>query len=181
MPSQTCIRCSHWETLSANEQSPVGLCRRFALAPSFDAWPLTGSEDACEYWVAAAHIGLTVETLRTERRAVVRERCDCPANLVLPGGERSGRLSNISRNGACLRLSNPPRKGMTALLKWKSHEVLCDVAWSKADSCGVTFDAPIPGTVILETTGQSSEESEFVADPSNIPLGVKRVRTQLRA
>lgn len=49
---QNCDSCGHWDKLSEGRANHAGLCRRFALAPSFDGWPITGAEDHCEEWSA---------------------------------------------------------------------------------------------------------------------------------
>lgn len=179
MATRTCTRCSHWDSLSADEEDLVGLCRRFALAPSFDGWPITEAHDGCDSW-AGGHLFVGDDgVIRKERRTALRSRCDCLAQLQLPSGDRDGQLTNISVSGACLQLSNPPRAGITVLLKWKSYEYFCNVAWATDSACGLKFERPIPRSVICETTGQVGESRGISADPSNIPLGMKRTRTRL--
>jgi len=179
MVMRTCVRCSHWDSLSADADEDVGLCRRYALAPSFDAWPITEARDGCDSWTGGHLFVGDDGVIQQERRTTVRSRCDCPAQLQLPSGDRDGQLTNISVSGACLQLSNPPRPGTTALLKWKSHDIFCDVAWATNNACGLKFETRLSRSVICETTGQVSQSSGISADPSNIPLGMKRTRTRV--
>jgi len=148
-------------------------------APTIEAWTTAETQDDCD---SPAEGNLFVGddgVIRRERRTALRSRCDCPAQLRLPSGDRDGQLTNISVGGASLQLSNPPRPGTTALLTWKAHEMYCDVTWAKDKACGLKFEKPIPRSVTCETTGQDIAAVEFAADANNIPLGRKRMRTRL--
>ena len=109
-----------------------------------------------------------------ERRVAARFRVDCPAKLVMPSGDRSGRMADLSEGGACLHLSDPPRAGMTVLLQWGTYEFFCNVVWIKEDACGLSFEKPIPLAVVRETTGRIDEPAGQAADFGRIPLGNKR-------
>lgn len=111
-----------------------------------------------------------------ERRAYERFRIDLPARLRMPSGDRAGRLADISDGGARLHLNDPPRAGVSALLQWGSHEFFCKIAWARDDSCGLTFERPIPHAVVIETTGGHEAPRGPAATPGNIPLGKKRSR-----
>lgn len=53
--TRSCSNCRSWEVLDDCGQSNPGLCRRFALAPTFDAWPITQAGDWCANWVEQDH------------------------------------------------------------------------------------------------------------------------------
>lgn len=46
-----CSSCGFWDPFERT--GGAGLCRRFALAPGFDAWPITESADRCADWSEA--------------------------------------------------------------------------------------------------------------------------------
>lgn len=46
----TCSGCRHWEKLDELESESAGLCKFFALAPNFNAWPITEKADWCADW-----------------------------------------------------------------------------------------------------------------------------------
>jgi len=91
-----------------------------------------------------------------ERRTGPRTRVDCLATLLMPSGNRNGRLFDISTTGARMVTDNPPPKGVSAILDWNLHEAYCHVIWVKPGMCGVEFDRPIPAKAIedlVETAG----------------------------
>lgn len=83
-----------------------------------------------------------------ERRAGPRTRVDCVATLLMPSGNRAGRLFDISTTGARFLTDEPPAQGVSALIEWPGHETYCRVSWVKPGMCGVEFDRPIPAQVI---------------------------------
>ncbi|MCB2060666.1 MAG: PilZ domain-containing protein [Novosphingobium sp.] len=114
--------------------------------------------------------------LHDERRATVRARVDCVAQLRMTSGDRSGQLVDISEGGARLYIDNPPRAGTSGLLQWKSFESFCSIAWAREDACGLAFEKPIPYSVVLDTIGRNEEANKPAADHSKIPLGNRRSR-----
>jgi len=171
-----CTLCNHWDPISEEPECHSGFCRRLALGPTDDTWSITEAEDSCEHWtsknVPREEGGLTL----VERRTVTRIPVDCPAQLRMPAGDRAARLIDISEKGARLRLSNPPTVGASTFLQWSSNEVFCYVKWANEDSCGVSFDKPIPRELVVKTTGESDKTTAFVANPRNIPPGRKRTK-----
>ncbi len=83
-----------------------------------------------------------------ERRSGPRMRVDCLATLLMPSGNRTGRLFDISTTGARLVTEDAPAKGVSAILDWNSYEAYCHVIWTKQGMCGVQFDKPVPQRVI---------------------------------
>ncbi|WAT18235.1 PilZ domain-containing protein [Aurantiacibacter sp. MUD11] len=83
-----------------------------------------------------------------ERRTGPRTRVDCLATMLMPSGDRPGRLFDISTTGARFTTECPPAKGVSAILDWSMYEAYCMVVWSKPGMCGVEFDKPIPQKVI---------------------------------
>ena len=85
-----------------------------------------------------------------ERRGGPRTRVDCLATMLMPSGNRPGRLFDISTTGARLVTDDPPAKGVSAILDWTMHEAYCHVIWTKPGMCGLEFDRPLPQGVIDE-------------------------------
>ncbi len=112
----------------------------------------------------------------SERRVAKRVRVDCPATLLMPSGDRQGRLYDISEDGARFLTDNPPAKGCSAILEWPVHEIYCKVIWSNSEGCGLEFDRNIPGAIVNETAARSPVEAGRVASNDRIPLGQKRSR-----
>lgn len=85
-----------------------------------------------------------------DRRAAPRTRVNCLATMVMPSGNRSGRLFDISINGARFVTDDPPANGVGVILDWTMHEAYCKVTWTKPGMCGVEFDRPLPMRVVEE-------------------------------
>lgn len=83
-----------------------------------------------------------------ERRSGPRTRVDCPATMLMPSGDRPGRLFDISTTGARFLTDDPPAQGVSAILDWTMYEAYCHVTWVKPGMCGVEFDRPIPARVV---------------------------------
>lgn len=175
IPAQTCVACSHWELMSRESDCYTGFCRRFALGPNNDGWPITETNDTCEDWTGGGFFKGKDGAVHVDRRAAVRSRVDCPVQLRMPSGDRMGRLIDISERGARLQLENPPREGASAMLQWGSQEVFCEVAWANEGACGVFFERPLLPEILIETTGAGDESAVPVADPKQIPIGKKRI------
>src|SRR5690349_18734216 len=87
----------------------------------------------------------------SERRATLRTKVECPAQLHLSGGMRPVTMIDLSEQGAKLQTDNPPKPGVAGLLKWGPHEAFGQVMWVTGDSCGIKFDRAIARGVVLET------------------------------
>ncbi|MCB2066461.1 MAG: PilZ domain-containing protein [Erythrobacter sp.] len=83
-----------------------------------------------------------------ELRKVSRTRVDSLATMLMPSGDRIGRLFDISTDGARFITETPPATGVSAILDWELYEAYCKVIWVKPGMCGVQFDRPIPAKVI---------------------------------
>lgn len=94
------------------------------------------------------------------------------------GGDKQGRLSDLSEAGARFDTAQPPGKGVSGLLEWNGHEYFAKVVWSNETGCGVIFERSIPLAVIEETVGAALTDMPQgpVANFGNIPLGQKRGR-----
>jgi PilZ domain len=77
-------------------------------------------------------------------RAAPRLAAGLDAVLVLPERSAGCLLENISRKGCRLHLSEPPRIGVTVLVRVERIEALGTVAWVRGLSCGVSFATPLP-------------------------------------
>lgn len=111
-----------------------------------------------------------------ERRASRRYAVDCPARLKMLGGDRIGRLSDLSEAGARLDTPNPPIEGVSGLLEWADQEHFCKVVWVNDNSCGLIFERPISLSVVEQASQTVEAPSGPVANFGNIPLGQKRSR-----
>lgn len=77
------------------------------------------------------------------RRAAARVRLDLPAELLVLDGLRRGRLKNLSRTGASIELSPPPRTASQGFLRFAGLELFVQVMWSGGGRSGLLFDKPI--------------------------------------
>ena len=111
-----------------------------------------------------------------ERRTTARYAVDCPATLKMLGGDRVGRLSDLSDAGARLETNNPPSEGVSGLLSWNGHEHFGKIVWANDKSCGIIFERPIPMHIVEETVEQVEVQTGPVANFGKIPLGQKRSR-----
>lgn len=112
----------------------------------------------------------------SERRAVKRYSVDCPARLKMLGGDREGRLSDLSERGARLETRSPPNEGVSGLLAWGGQEHFCKVIWANDGSCGLLFEQPIPLSVVEQSVEALEVQTGPVANFGNIPIGQKRSR-----
>lgn len=119
-------------------------------------------------------------TIHTEeRRTVQRYTVDCPARLKMPGGDRDGRLSDLSEAGARFDTPNPPQQGVSGLLAWGDHEFFGKIVWSNETGCGLVFERPIPMAVVEQTCDVVQVESGPVANFGNIPVAARGRRASL--
>lgn len=114
-----------------------------------------------------------------DRRMVHRYGVDCPARLRMPGGDRDGRLSDLSEAGARFETSHPPVQGISALLAWGAHEFFGRVVWSRDGVCGLMFDRPIPLQVVEETCELIEVASVPIANFGRIPVAQRGRRAAL--
>ncbi|WP_375290152.1 PilZ domain-containing protein [Qipengyuania sp.] len=97
-----------------------------------------------------------------DRRAYQRLTVDCHAQLVLPSGERAGRISDLSESGARFETEKPPLAGTSARLLWGDQDRPCRVMWSSDGRCGLHFDRPIDNTIVARTaSGEQGAQGRF--------------------
>ena len=118
-------------------------------------------------------------TNQDERRTVQRYTVDCPAQLKMLGGNRDGRLSDLSEAGARFETSNPPQEGVSGLLAWGDHEFFGKIVWANDNSCGIIFERPIPLSVVEQTCEVIEVQSGPVANFGNIPVASRGRRASL--
>ena len=118
-------------------------------------------------------------TNQDERRTVQRYTVDCPAQLKMLGGNRDGRLSDLSEAGARFETSNPPQEGVSGLLAWGDHEFFGKIVWANDNSCGIIFERPIPLSVVEQTCEVVEVQSGPVANFGNIPVASRGRRASL--
>ena len=72
-------------------------------------------------------------------RSLARLAMGLEASLALPERTVRAVVENISREGCCLMVTEPPRIGVTALVRIEAIEALGTVMWANGQRCGVTF------------------------------------------
>ncbi|QZD89859.1 PilZ domain-containing protein [Qipengyuania aurantiaca] len=119
------------------------------------------------------------QTNQDERRTVQRYTVDCPAQLKMLGGNRDGRLSDLSEAGARFETANPPQEGVSGLLAWGDYEFFGKIVWANENSCGIVFERPIPLSVVEQTCEVIEVQSGPVANFGNIPVASRGRRASL--
>jgi hypothetical protein len=114
--------------------------------------------------------------MQPDRRVARRHLVDCPARLAIAGGERDGRLSDLSEHGARLDTAQPPLPGTTGFLRWNGEDHYCKVIWSNENRCGLQFERPITLALVEATCSHVEVSLKPVAALDRIPLGQKRSR-----
>ena len=105
------------------------------------------------------------KTVAVERRVARRVRVDCDVALLMPSGNRTGRLHDISEDGARILSDNAPARGSGVILEWLGYEAYAHVVWSRPDGCGLEFDRPLPGAIVNETAARAPVGSVQPATP----------------
>lgn len=88
---------------------------------------------------------------RTGRRRHSRLRVCLPAKLVTLSGTVHATLLDVSFRGARLAVSRFVTPGSDAVLSWGKFEAFSRIAWCRGDQCGLDFDEPLHGDVLLAT------------------------------
>lgn len=112
--------------------------------------------------------------VQADRRVARRYLVDCPARLVMSGGDRTGRLSDLSEHGARLDVAYPPVPGTTGFLSWGHEEHYCTVIWSNEGRCGLHFDRPIATSAVEAACSHVEISLKPIAAVGRIPLGQRR-------
>lgn len=121
-----------------------------------------------------AFFNINTAALQSDRRVARRYLVDCPARLAMAGGERGGRLSDLSELGARLDTEQPPPAGATGFLRWNGEEHYCKVIWSNESRCGLQFERPITLRLVEATCSHVEVSLKPIAALGRIPLGQKR-------
>jgi len=109
-----------------------------------------------------------------ERRAARRTRATCAASLRTLSKETFGHLWDLSETGARVSVENPPETGESAMLKWGTEKVMCQVIWVEHDICGLAFESPISSEVVASSARLIGILEQPTATLGNIPVGRKR-------
>ena len=88
---------------------------------------------------------------RAGRRRHSRLRVCLPAKLITLGGTYHATLLDLSFRGARVAMSGSAVPGGDAVLNWGRFEAFCRVAWHEGDQCGLDFDEPLHGDVLIAT------------------------------
>jgi hypothetical protein len=177
MTAQSCSSCIHWAPYVEEAEEGPGLCHRPSRQQYMSrVWPITTGPDHCEEWKTADARESDVALNQVDRRQRVRLSIDVEAQLKLPSGERTVRITDISESGARLQLLDPPPVGAIGPLIWRSYEVFAKVVWANGAACEMEFERPIARSVVEATAEGGEVQSLSIAEVTNIPLGRKRSR-----
>jgi len=88
---------------------------------------------------------------KSGRRRHSRLRTRLPARLMTLTDTYQAMLSDLSFYGARVALDGYIRPGSEALLCWAGFEVFANVAWCHGGYCGLEFDEPLAGNVLIAT------------------------------
>lgn len=121
-----------------------------------------------------AFFNVRAAEVQPDRRLARRYIVDAPARLALAGGDRDGRLTDLSEHGARLATAAPPAPGTAGFLRWAGEEHYCKVIWCAEGVCGLQFERPIDVTVVEATCSHVEVTMRPVAAVGRIPLGQRR-------
>lgn len=121
-----------------------------------------------------AFFNVKMAEVQADRRVARRYVVDCPARLAMSGGERGGRLSDLSVHGARLETPLPPAQGSSGFLRWGQEDHYCKVIWSAEGRCGLQFERPISTALVEQTCSHVEVMLKPVAAVARIPLGQRR-------
>ncbi len=121
-----------------------------------------------------AFFNVRTAEIQPDRRVARRYIVDCPARFIMSGGDRDGRLTDLSEHGARLETSLPPGVGTAGFLRWEGQEHYCKVVWSAEERCGLQFEQPIQTGLVEQTCSHVEVALKPVAAVARIPLGQRR-------
>ncbi len=121
-----------------------------------------------------AFFNVKTAEVQPDRRVARRYVVDCPARFTMAGGDRDGRLSDLSEHGARLETALAPSPGATGFLRWEGEEHYCKVIWSADGRCGLQFERPITTGLVEKTCSHVEVTLKPVAAVGRIPLGQRR-------
>lgn len=85
------------------------------------------------------------------RRRHSRLRARLSAKLMTLTDNYTVTLFDLSFFGARVAIDGYVRPGGEAVLCWASFEAFARVAWCHGSYCGLEFDEPLPGQVLIDT------------------------------
>lgn len=121
-----------------------------------------------------AFFNVKTAEIQPDRRVARRYVVDCPARLTTPGGDRDGRLVDLSEHGAKLESLDSPAPGTWGFLRWEGEEQYCKVIWAAGNRCGLQFDRAIALALVEKTCSHVEVTLRPVATVGRIPLGQRR-------
>jgi hypothetical protein len=121
-----------------------------------------------------AFFNVRTAEVQSDRRVARRYVVDCPARLAMAGGDREGRLSDLSEHGARFETAAAPAVGANGFLCWEGEDHYCTVIWSAEGRCGLRFDRPIALGLVEQTCSQVQVMLRPIAAVGRIPLGQRR-------
>ena len=121
-----------------------------------------------------AFFNVRTAEIQPDRRVARRYVVDCPARFTMAGGDREGRLVDLSQHGVRLETASPPPLGTSGFLRWGDEDHYCKVIWATVAHCGLQFDRPITQAVVERSCNSVEVTVRPVATVSRIPLGQRR-------
>lgn len=170
----SCNHCCYWAPNLRGEVAHEGVCRKLVEDPKYYGSLITEASDRCDEWSRLGAFQNAHGQVEEDRRVALRSRINLAARLHTASGDRPVWLADLSEHGAGVSMRNPPAVGMPGILKWGPYEVFFTVAWANDDSCGVLFDGPISGEIVLEAIREGALKNDRSAEPSRIAQGIKR-------
>ncbi len=91
------------------------------------------------------------ESAKAGRRRHSRLRTRLPARLKTLTDTHQGLLFDLSFLGGRIAIDGTLRPGAEAVLCWAHFEVFANIAWCEEGFCGLEFEEPLPGSVLIAT------------------------------
>ena len=98
----------------------------------------------------------------TGRRDHRRARLCLPAQIETTTERQTGRITSLSRSGACVRLQAVPKVGHDVVVKCGAIDAFGIVVWSGTDGCGIRFDELLSDEVVVAARRFSDNRPELV-------------------
>ena len=95
------------------------------------------------------------------RRRHSRLRLCFEARLITLDGTLPATLLDLSLTGARVATSRSIPASGNAVLTWGRFEAFCTIAWTEGERCGLDFDEPLHGDVLLATRNLADTDPDL--------------------